>query len=168
MAFYYFDTRALVKRYVTEIGSTWVEQVCAAQDETLNERINVILVSELTFVEVAAAIAKRVHKTKELDTQKGEDAYALFVKQAGVEYQLVPLTTECIHSAAALAHKHALRAYDALQLALGVHADALLKENELTLPFVAADKVLLQTAQSEGLATDSPHHHADLDQQPSN
>lgn len=117
----------------------------------------------MTFVEVAAAIAKRVQNTKELDAQKGEDAYALFVKHAGTEYQLVPLTTEHIHSAA-LARQYALRAYDALQLALAIHAHTLLKANDLSLTFVASDKALLQTAQGEGLATDSPQRHADLDQ----
>ena len=78
------------------------------------------------------------------------------------------LTSPLIRNAATLARQHALRAYDALQLALAIHANALLKANDLALIFVAADKALLQTAQSEGLTTDSPRHHADLDQPSSN
>lgn len=56
-----------------------------------------------------------------------------------------------------------LRAYDAIQLALAIHANDLLKENTLSLIFVTGDKTLLQAAQSEGLATDDPHDRADAE-----
>ena len=168
MGIYYFDTSALLKRYVAEAGSTWVRQVSTDQDLQTGLPLHEVMIGEVTRVEVAAAIAKKVAKTHEISTVEGDAAYQLFLSHAEADYGIVLLTSPLIRNAAILARQHALRAYDALQLALAIHANALLKANDLALTFVAADKALLQTAQSEGLATDSPHHHADLDQQPSN
>jgi uncharacterized protein len=51
MSALFFDSSALVKRYLTEIGSTWV----AAQINPGSN--NVIVIAEITRVEVAAALA---------------------------------------------------------------------------------------------------------------
>jgi predicted nucleic acid-binding protein len=57
MAFYNFDASALVKYYVTEPGSTWVRQVIDAQDPVSGQAHHIILVAEITRVEVAAGLA---------------------------------------------------------------------------------------------------------------
>ena len=164
MSIYYFDTSALFKRYVTETGSAWVRQICADQDRETHLPPHEMMIGEVTRVEIAAAIAKKVAKTHEISVAEGDEAYQLFLSHARDDYGIVLLTSPLIRNAATLARQHALRAYDALQLALAIHANDILKATDLALTFVTSDKALLQAAQREGLTTDSPQHHADLDQ----
>ena len=53
MSHYYLDSSALVKRYLTEVGSTWISTLIDPQAD------HTIVVSELTQVEVAAALSAR-------------------------------------------------------------------------------------------------------------
>ena len=56
MASYYFDTSALAKRYVVEIGSSWVQAVVAHQSG------QTIYTSVLTQPEIVSAIQRRVRE----------------------------------------------------------------------------------------------------------
>ncbi|MBI2302061.1 MAG: type II toxin-antitoxin system VapC family toxin, partial [Armatimonadetes bacterium] len=47
----YLDSSALVKRYLLETGSTWLEQLLTTADD--------VYLSRITVVEVTAAIARR-------------------------------------------------------------------------------------------------------------
>jgi hypothetical protein len=49
---YYFDTSALMKRYVAEVGSVWLTSLVSTPG-------NVALTSELTPVELVAAVSRR-------------------------------------------------------------------------------------------------------------
>lgn len=53
MAVYFVDSSALVKRYISETGSTWVLSLF---DPALN---NDILIAAITGVEIVAAITRR-------------------------------------------------------------------------------------------------------------
>ena len=53
MALYFFDSSALVKRYVHERGSVWV------RDTTASTRGHLIHISLLTVAEIASALARR-------------------------------------------------------------------------------------------------------------
>jgi len=53
----YLDTSALVKRHIVEPGHAWVHAVC---DPTAG---NLVVVSEVTLVEIAAAFARMVRVT---------------------------------------------------------------------------------------------------------
>lgn len=44
----YFDSSALVKRYLVEIGSSWVQTWC-------DDPVNAVAVAEIGLVEIAAA-----------------------------------------------------------------------------------------------------------------
>jgi len=57
MAVYYFDASAVVKYYVPEPGSLWTRQLLDAQDPASGQALHVILVAEVTRVEVAAGLA---------------------------------------------------------------------------------------------------------------
>ena len=57
MTVYYFDTSALVKHYVPEPGSDWVNEVIGAGYREHAGARNVILLSERTWPEVAAGLA---------------------------------------------------------------------------------------------------------------
>ena len=52
MTAYFLDTSALVKRYVTEIGSTWVQDIAALNTDKLN-------IAQITWVEFFSALARR-------------------------------------------------------------------------------------------------------------
>ncbi len=163
MSIYYLDTSAIFKRYVTESGSLWIDDLCTARDSETESALHQVILGEIARVEIAAALAKKSNKTREISGAEADEAYRLFLNHLENEYQVVLLNSNMLHAAAALARKHALRAYDAIQLALAIHANDLLKENTLSLIFVTGDKTLLQAAQSEGLATDDPHDHADAE-----
>lgn len=66
MASYFFDSSALVKRYATEPGSAWVENLT---DPRVDNRINV---AAITHVEVVAAIAQAQSKALLLDLPDSE------------------------------------------------------------------------------------------------
>jgi predicted nucleic acid-binding protein len=53
---YFVDTSALVKRYIAEIGSQWM----VSWTESVTN--NVIVVSEIAYVEIRSAIARRVRE----------------------------------------------------------------------------------------------------------
>ena len=58
MAVYFFDTSALVKRYVHETGSAWVGQVTDPKSG------NKIYITRITGVEVVSALMKKARDTK--------------------------------------------------------------------------------------------------------
>ncbi|MBI3912887.1 MAG: type II toxin-antitoxin system VapC family toxin [Chloroflexi bacterium] len=160
MGDYYLDASALVKRYVVEPGTVWVRELCTARQQEADENLHRIIVGEISRVEVASAFARKSKKTNEISEQKAEQSYDLFLSHFEEEYESVGLTSDLIGAAADLARKHALRAYDAVQLALAIHANNLLKQEELSITFVTADKTLLQAARIEGLAVENPNEHA--------
>ena len=58
---YFFDSSAIVKRYITEIGSAWVKTIVKSQPKK-----NLYL-SFVTGAEAAAAFAKR-HRNGDIST----------------------------------------------------------------------------------------------------
>jgi hypothetical protein len=70
------------------------------------------------------------------------------------------VTRQTVEQAAALADKHGLRGYDAVQLATALEAQAV--RDSLGLPqliFVSADGHLNTAAQSEGLPLENPNNY---------
>lgn len=53
MSHYYIDTSALLKRYLTETGSSWVRSITGIESS------HTILISELTMAEAATGIAAK-------------------------------------------------------------------------------------------------------------
>ena len=158
MPFYYFDSSAIVKRYVDEPGSTWVRQLCQARDTETDEKLNFITIGEIAVAEVAAAFAILVRRNV-LSKKAGERNYRKFMDEFRSEYKLAPVTSAIILSAAALTQSHPLKAYDAIQLAVALRSNDLLKKDDLFLTFVTADKTLLQAAEAEELAAENPQDH---------
>lgn len=54
---FYFDASALVKRYIAEDGTSWIEALCA------DEENHAIAIAHLGLVEVAAAFAAKLPTT---------------------------------------------------------------------------------------------------------
>jgi len=156
MGFFYWDSSVVVKRYVDEPGSAWV-RLLAADPE------NVFLTSEMTIVEVSAAIAISIRVGK-LTTRQGQHAYRDFANDVETgAYQLLAVTRSLIDRAALLPRAYPLKGYDAVHLATGLEAAHNLADQEITLAFVSGDDQMLHAAEAEGLTTDNPFLHLDMD-----
>ena len=108
---YFFDTSAVVKRYVVEAGSGWVNGIIRSAVIS-GERVQL---SSLTRVELVAAIARR----RRGGTISPVDASLIlgqFRRELSRVFRSVALTYQMIGTAMDLAEKHALRGYDAAQL----------------------------------------------------
>lgn len=153
MAEYFFDSSAIVKRYVSEKGSNFVDNL------TDTKNSNIILLARITRVEVAAALARRA-KGKSIRTKDLQTALAAFQHDLTNNYFTVEITPILLSSAMTLAVKHALRGYDAVQLAASLEANNEAVANGLPpLTIVSADKELNVVAQNEGLNVENPNNY---------
>jgi predicted nucleic acid-binding protein len=107
---YFFDASAVVKRYLTEAGSDYINSLV---DQSLP---NTIILAEITRVEVAAALAARQRTGSGLTLKERDEVVALMLRHCDREYRMVPLTAEVLGRAVALTQSHRLRGYDAVQL----------------------------------------------------
>ncbi|GIK39294.1 MAG: ribonuclease VapC [Chloroflexota bacterium] len=154
MSYLYFDSSALVKRYLTEIGSAWV---LACMDPAAG---NTIVVAEITRVEVAAAFAARYRASGGISRRECDDALNLLLRHYDTEYQIASLDPVIISRAVNLTQTYRLRGYDAIQLATALATNEVLIDAGFpSLTFIAADDDLLAAVRSEGLAADNPNHY---------
>jgi predicted nucleic acid-binding protein len=150
---YYFDSSAIVKRYITEVGTSWVTAIADANAG------NDILVSLLARVEVPAAVFKR-QREGSITAADAATASADFVSDFSTQYQPIAVTEQLVERAATLAQAHGLRGYDAVQLATALEASDIRDSLGLSkLVFVSADDSLNKSAWGEGIPTDNPNHH---------
>lgn len=153
MAELYIDSSGLVKRHAHEDGTPWVQTITAVAAG------NTILTSRITVVEVVSAFQRKQRDSVLTSTeviQLTSDFLALCTR----EYRLVEVTINLLDHARTLVERHPLRAYDAVQLASALVANAALLAAELgPLTFVASDRQLLTAARAEGLTIDAPFLH---------
>ena len=153
MAAFFCDSSAIVKRYVNETGSNFVEGLTAAKNG------NVILLARITPVEVAAAFARR-QKGGSLDAVDAKKALIAFQHDVTNSYFTVEITPLLASRAITLATKHALRGYDAVQLAAALEANDERTANLLSpLILISADDELSAAAKAEGLNVEDPNDH---------
>ncbi|MBD1887539.1 PIN domain-containing protein [Microcoleus vaginatus] len=150
---YFLDTSALVKRYVPEIGSEWILSI------TDPARDNDLAISQITWVEVHSAFARRLR-----DRSLSAERFDLIVQKVREdfenEYRVIDVDQSLIETATELVMDHPLRAYDALQLAAALRVQSVLTSMpETQLIFVSADNRLLDIAHSAGLAIDNPNNY---------
>ena len=110
MRTYFFDTSALVKRYITEPGSDWVRNLCDPQ------AMNNVILTQITWVEMLSAFS-RLKRESSLDESDFTIALQAFEYDWNTEYQIVELVRSLAQEAGELVKKHPLRAYDSVQLA---------------------------------------------------
>lgn len=153
MAGYFFDTSAVVKRYVSERGSAWVNVL------TNPAARNSIYIVRITAVEVASAVARRA-RGGSFSAADGSLFLVWFRQDYAHQYRLSGVTPTLIAEAMDLAEAHGLRGYDAVQLAAGLRANAQRRARGISgLTFVSADVALLAAATAEGLAVEDPNTH---------
>lgn len=142
----YFDSSALVKRYLEEIGSA-----------TVNKIINdspVIATAKLTYPEILSAFARKFKagdfsKTvfhKLLDKFENEWNYFLVIEFKDELFQIIK------HIAA----NHRLKAADSVHLASALWLKQSIKEDII---FAASDIVLLKSAKTEKLSIINPQEN---------
>ena len=106
MNFYVFDTSALLKRYVAEVGSRWVESI------TVRSANNRIFVAQFTSVEVVSGLMRR-KQSGELSARQAKALRLLVDRHFAREHSEVAYTTALGDAAKDLLERYQLRAADA-------------------------------------------------------
>jgi predicted nucleic acid-binding protein len=163
-AVYFFDTSALVKRYVNEAGSTWVRAI------TDPAALNDIHVARITGAEALAAVTARQRRGDILPPDAAR-FIADFRHDFTHQYLPIEVTSAVVAHAMTLVESHPLKGYDAVQLATALavsgHLAALgaatprgaVTSSSFMLTFVTADNTLDRAAIAEGLVVENPHLH---------
>lgn len=149
MSAFFVDTSALAKRYLVETGSNWV---LSWVEPPAN---NVIIISELTFVEMRSLLARRVREgvLTTVDAKALRNDFLLHTKN---EYLIVLMETNVLNQASQLVDQYTLRTLDTIQLASAIQAVTVLAQ---PMTFISGDKNLLAAAAAEGFITDDPNAH---------
>lgn len=150
MTAYFFDTSALLKRYIIEAGRDWIIQALDPASR------NFIFIAQVTPVEIISGIS-RLKRENIISDADAREARLLIRRHVHREYRLVNFTNRIVERAQDLLEAHPPRAYDAVQLASALDNNArLVAANQPPLTFVCADQRLLAAATSEGLQAHNP------------
>jgi uncharacterized protein len=149
---YFFDSSALVKCYIAEIGTVWVTSL---MDPAARNRLHV---ARVTAVEVVSAIARRA-RSGSLSAAHAAAALALFRVDFRTRFHIVGIRAALVNQAMRLTERHFLRAYDAVQLAAALPVHRYCCAVDLTLTLVSADADLNAAAIAEGLLVEDPNAH---------
>jgi uncharacterized protein len=150
---YYADSSALVKRYVIEVGSDWVQSLC---NPTAG---HVIALAHIGLVEIAAALAVK-HRQGVLPDPVRDNLLRDLQRDSRDHYWLIDVGQSIVVQAIDLTRRRKLRGYDAVHLACALFLQETLLDQGLPAPtLLSADQELLDAALSEGLAMDNPNAH---------
>lgn len=151
----YFDTSALVKRYVLEAGSDHVMALIATGQP--------IYIARITAVEMISALIRRQRTDQRATRGAGMKSpisqiiSAFRAEYASDAFLVVEISRPLIDEAMRLSQKHHLRGYDAVQLAAAMrvnHERAAVGAPSLVM--VCADGELADAARAEKLPVDVP------------
>jgi uncharacterized protein len=148
VAIYFLDTSAVIKRYVAETGTAWVQAL------TLPAGPHSHFLARVTWVEMISAVTRR-ERGGHLSLADAITALTDFQQDFGRQYIPVEISAGLIVHAGLLAETHALRAYDAVQLAAALEVRSKIP----ALILVSADAALNAAAIAEGLPVDDPNLH---------
>jgi len=153
MTTYYLDSSALVKRYLWEAGSHWINGLLdrSSQDSFAS--------TELITIEVVCALA-RAERDNRISLNRRDKLANLFLGEVRALLNSVPVSAYILQNASRIALSHPLRAYDAIHLVTAQELARRLMWSGFSAPiFVSADTQLLQAARTEGLAVENPNDH---------
>ncbi len=149
----FFDTSGLAKRYIVEVGSAWVKNICSPLSG------NNIFIAEITVLEITSAIVRR-RRGGSLTTADAQAALAQFDVDLTNVYFVSEVVSTRLAEARRFAEIYGLRSLDAIQLAVAVRLNR--EQTAAGLPvitLVSADAELLDAARVEGLLVENPQHH---------
>lgn len=153
MGIYFLDTSTLVKRNVQEVGTAWVRNL------TRSDSPHALYIARIAVVELVAALTRR-ERGGHLTAAQAAAVIGHFRKRVSQRYIVVELSPALLDDASQLARKHALRGYDAVQLAAALALNR--PRKPLGLPpvtLVSADAELNRAATGEGLLVENPNQH---------
>lgn len=151
MSHYYLDSSAIVKRYVAEVGTDWVSELCAI------DAGHTLYTTRISGAEIIAALFLRT-RTGTLAMSDAQAAATQFKADFRNRYQIVEATERLVDLAMTLAEKHGLRGYDSVQLAAALELQTARAFASLApITFVCADDRLNAAAVAEGLAVENPN-----------
>jgi len=147
LAFYYLDTSALVKLYVREPGT---ERLMALAVRSSENRLAILALAQIEF---RSAIRRR-ERTGEISPPIASQLLETFKRHVEGRLLVQMVTDFVLDTASALVDRHALRAFDAVQLAGYM---VLKSAGGTDMPvFVCSDQELLMAAKREGAAVLDP------------
>jgi uncharacterized protein len=150
---YFLDSSALVKRYIPEIGSSWIRQITDPSHQ------NDLFIARITWVEVLSALARR-EREEFLTSNNVNQITTIFATHLAQQYRVLEIDQTLIDLAGDLVTHYPLRAYDSIQLAAALRLQTSLTQVQLPDPiFLTADQRLLAIAQASGLPCDNPNQH---------
>lgn len=153
MTTYYADSSALVKRYVNETGSDWVQTTCDPESG------HVIALAHIGLVEIAAALAVKCRQGF-LPASVRDGLLRDLQRDGQGQYWLIDVDQDIVVRAIALTRRQKLRGYDAVHLACALFLQETLLGHDLPAPILlSADQELGAAAQAEGLATRDPNSY---------
>jgi predicted nucleic acid-binding protein len=148
---YSLDSSAIVKRYVQEVGTAWVQAIL---DPDAKHRL---YAARIASVEVVSAFVRRA-KSGGMTAPNAARAVQQFRHEFPSLFRVIEITPSVIQDAINLVEKHALRGYDAVQLAAVLQVNVL--QTSFGLPdiiLISSDTGLNAAAQSEGLNVVDPN-----------
>lgn len=148
MAIYYLDSSALTKRYIQESGTLWVRSVTSSMSG------NFLWLARITDVEVTSALARRRGQPG-FSAAMANAALGRFRQDFAQDYRILEISPGLLRRASQLADTHALRGYDAVQLAGALDVQSRVP----SLVLLSADRELNTAAMAEGLSVDDPNTH---------
>ena len=153
VAAYFVDSSALVKRYVRETGTAWVRRLTRRNPAT------VIYIAHITVVEVTCAVARR-RQGKTLTSPRASSILHRFRQHLAGRYVVIEVTPALLDDAMRLGNTHALRAYDAVQLAVALEVNRSHQAGGSgPIALISGDRALNDAATVEGLSVDDPNLH---------
>jgi predicted nucleic acid-binding protein len=151
---YFLDSSALVKRYVAETGSAWIQAI------TTPKARNKLIIARLTWVEVLSAFARR-QREGSFAPADATKAIRSFRYDLDHQYRVVELSRTVVEAAGHLVGKHPLRASDAVQLASALQVlPAFASVKTVSSVFLSGDDRLIAAAQAESLNAENPNLHS--------
>jgi hypothetical protein len=143
----------MVKRYVNETGSAWVQALCDV------DAGHVIALAHIGLVEIAAALSVK-YRQAVLPADVLDGLLRDIQRDGREQYWLIDVDQQIVTGAIALTRRRKLRGYDAVHLACALFLEETLLSEGLPAPvLLSADQELLAAAQAEGLVTDDPNAH---------
>jgi len=145
---FFFDTSALVKRYLHEKGSVRVRRLLQTGDELFYQTF-------LTPLEITSA-CYRQHREGRLSSEELSLLLGSYAVHSHSDYLQVPYSESLIGTAGALVSRYPLRALDAIQLASALELRSALPADSPPFIFLSADDRLVRTARQEHLQVENP------------
>jgi uncharacterized protein len=150
---YFLDSSALLKRYVPEMGTAWIQSIADPQNQ------NLLIVAHIDWVEIGSAVARRKREGN-ISNSHANQILAAFRAHWNTQYFIVAIDNAVIELAGQLVAQHPLRAYDAVQLAAALSLQGHLSPPTVAcFTFLTADSRLLAIARAENLLADDPNLH---------